>query len=271
MITLRVFRNLDRRCCMPPCIMGWQLVWVYVSICYSDSLLFAAVCNMSSVSPGSYFGVYFVLEERLADNIWCFSSLHREWYQYYPNWMATGSRLHAFRSVRVVASLILCRSCTSSYFPDIIQNWFCGHYHLVIQQHSSSVFKFYRIYLWLSDLSLITTRTPNIILLLSPSRIRWSITTCHISRFRCRFTRRVWRQYCKLAYVSTLAVWHLKAHDVRRPSIESLKKAMQTYARQGGTSTIFICDDGLRVQCFSFELVHIYLTRSFKNFKGYAD
>lgn len=33
----------------------------------------------------------------------------------------------------------------------------------------------------------------------------------------------------------------------RAPSIESLKKAMQTYARQGGTSTIFINDDGLRV------------------------
>jgi hypothetical protein len=31
------------------------------------------------------------------------------------------------------------------------------------------------------------------------------------------------------------------------PSIASLKKAMQTYARQGGTSNIFINDDGLRV------------------------
>ena len=34
---------------------------------------------------------------------------------------------------------------------------------------------------------------------------------------------------------------------VLRPSIESLKKAMQTYARQGGTSSIFINDDGLRL------------------------
>ncbi|KAJ7254691.1 glycosyl transferase family group 2-domain-containing protein [Mycena haematopus] len=34
---------------------------------------------------------------------------------------------------------------------------------------------------------------------------------------------------------------------VLAPSIESLKKAMQTYARQGGTSTIFINDDGLRL------------------------
>lgn len=33
----------------------------------------------------------------------------------------------------------------------------------------------------------------------------------------------------------------------RAPSIRSLKKAMQTYARQGGTSTIFINDDGLRL------------------------
>ena len=33
----------------------------------------------------------------------------------------------------------------------------------------------------------------------------------------------------------------------RAPSIRSLKKAVQTYARQGGTSTIFINDDGLRM------------------------
>ncbi|KAF5341570.1 hypothetical protein D9758_014054 [Tetrapyrgos nigripes] len=31
------------------------------------------------------------------------------------------------------------------------------------------------------------------------------------------------------------------------PSILSIKKAMQTYARQGGTSAIFMCDDGLRL------------------------
>ncbi|KAI6130943.1 glycosyl transferase family group 2-domain-containing protein [Pisolithus croceorrhizus] len=34
---------------------------------------------------------------------------------------------------------------------------------------------------------------------------------------------------------------------VLRPSFESLKKAMQTYARQGGTSSIFVNDDGLRL------------------------
>ncbi|KAF8589551.1 hypothetical protein K439DRAFT_1332659 [Ramaria rubella] len=32
------------------------------------------------------------------------------------------------------------------------------------------------------------------------------------------------------------------------PSVESLKKAMQTYARQGGTSTIFINDDGMQAR-----------------------
>ena len=31
-------------------------------------------------------------------------------------------------------------------------------------------------------------------------------------------------------------------------SVASLKKAMQTYARQGGTSSIFVNDDGLRVK-----------------------
>ncbi|KAF7297159.1 Glyco-trans-2-like domain-containing protein [Mycena indigotica] len=34
---------------------------------------------------------------------------------------------------------------------------------------------------------------------------------------------------------------------VLAPSIESIKKAMQTYARQGGTSSIFVNDDGLRL------------------------
>jgi cellulose synthase/poly-beta-1,6-N-acetylglucosamine synthase-like glycosyltransferase len=33
---------------------------------------------------------------------------------------------------------------------------------------------------------------------------------------------------------------------VLAPSVESLKKAMKTYARQGGTSTIFVNDDGLQ-------------------------
>ncbi|KAK2464534.1 hypothetical protein APHAL10511_003441 [Amanita phalloides] len=31
------------------------------------------------------------------------------------------------------------------------------------------------------------------------------------------------------------------------PSVFSVKKAMQTYARQGGTSAIFVCDDGMQV------------------------
>ena len=36
-------------------------------------------------------------------------------------------------------------------------------------------------------------------------------------------------------------------------SVASLKKAMQTYARQGGTSNIFINDDGLRVRYSLYE------------------
>ncbi|KAF7778417.1 CAZyme family GT2 [Agaricus bisporus var. burnettii] len=32
-----------------------------------------------------------------------------------------------------------------------------------------------------------------------------------------------------------------------QPSVLSIKKAMQTYARQGGTSAIFVCDDGMQV------------------------
>ena len=36
-------------------------------------------------------------------------------------------------------------------------------------------------------------------------------------------------------------------HYSSAPSVNSLKKAMQTYARQGGTSSIFIHEDGLQV------------------------
>ena len=36
-----------------------------------------------------------------------------------------------------------------------------------------------------------------------------------------------------------------RAHSA--PSVYSIKKAMQTYARQGGTSTIFVNDDGLQL------------------------
>ena len=41
--------------------------------------------------------------------------------------------------------------------------------------------------------------------------------------------------------------WSYSIYFHRAPSIRSLKKAMQTYARQGGTSAIFINDDGLRL------------------------
>ncbi|KAF5344836.1 hypothetical protein D9757_014091 [Collybiopsis confluens] len=36
--------------------------------------------------------------------------------------------------------------------------------------------------------------------------------------------------------------------SVLAPSIASIKKAMQTYSRQGGTSSIIVCDDGLRAK-----------------------
>ncbi|KAM5542549.1 hypothetical protein V8D89_004008 [Ganoderma adspersum] len=44
-----------------------------------------------------------------------------------------------------------------------------------------------------------------------------------------------------------MPVYKESLETVLAPSIESLKRAMQTYARQGGTSTIFINDDGLRL------------------------
>ncbi|KAI0827193.1 glycosyl transferase family group 2-domain-containing protein [Trametes gibbosa] len=44
-----------------------------------------------------------------------------------------------------------------------------------------------------------------------------------------------------------MPVYKESLEAVLAPSIESIKKAMQTYARQGGTSTIFINDDGLRL------------------------
>jgi cellulose synthase/poly-beta-1,6-N-acetylglucosamine synthase-like glycosyltransferase len=44
-----------------------------------------------------------------------------------------------------------------------------------------------------------------------------------------------------------MPVYKESLQAVLAPSILSLKNAMQTYARQGGTSSIFVCDDGLRV------------------------
>ncbi|KAF8816381.1 hypothetical protein BYT27DRAFT_7183930 [Phlegmacium glaucopus] len=44
-----------------------------------------------------------------------------------------------------------------------------------------------------------------------------------------------------------MPVYKESLETVLAPSIRSLKKAMQTYARQGGTSSIFINDDGLRL------------------------
>ncbi|KAL4063684.1 glycosyl transferase family group 2-domain-containing protein [Scleroderma yunnanense] len=44
-----------------------------------------------------------------------------------------------------------------------------------------------------------------------------------------------------------MPVYKESLDHVLRPSFESLKKAVQTYARQGGTSSIFVNDDGLRL------------------------
>ncbi|ESK90098.1 glycosyltransferase family 2 protein [Moniliophthora roreri MCA 2997] len=44
-----------------------------------------------------------------------------------------------------------------------------------------------------------------------------------------------------------MPVYKESLENVLMPSIQSLKRAMQTYARQGGTSSLFINDDGLRL------------------------
>ncbi|KAK7469098.1 hypothetical protein VKT23_003589 [Stygiomarasmius scandens] len=44
-----------------------------------------------------------------------------------------------------------------------------------------------------------------------------------------------------------LPVYKESLEKTIQPSVLSIKKAMRTYALQGGTSSIFICDDGLRV------------------------
>ncbi|THG92530.1 hypothetical protein EW145_g8685, partial [Phellinidium pouzarii] len=43
-----------------------------------------------------------------------------------------------------------------------------------------------------------------------------------------------------------MPVYKESLETVLAPSIESIKRAMQTYARQGGTSTVFVNDDGLQ-------------------------
>lgn len=49
---------------------------------------------------------------------------------------------------------------------------------------------------------------------------------------------------CELTFAGA---WFADRTFVSSPSVQSLKKAMQTYARQGGTSTIFVHDDGLQL------------------------
>ncbi|EAU83457.1 NCP1 [Coprinopsis cinerea okayama7 len=52
----------------------------------------------------------------------------------------------------------------------------------------------------------------------------------------------------KLPHITVeLPVYKESLEDTIAPSVYSLKKAMQTYARQGGTSAIFVHDDGLQL------------------------
>ncbi|KAF8521626.1 glycosyl transferase family group 2-domain-containing protein [Hysterangium stoloniferum] len=52
----------------------------------------------------------------------------------------------------------------------------------------------------------------------------------------------------KLPHITIqMPVYKESLEQTIQPSVESLKKAMQTYARQGGTSTIFINDDGMQL------------------------
>ncbi|KAJ3771955.1 putative glycosyltransferase family 2 protein [Lentinula raphanica] len=48
-----------------------------------------------------------------------------------------------------------------------------------------------------------------------------------------------------------MPVYRESLETVLAPSIASLKRAMQTYARQGGTSSILVCDDGMRTSGMS--------------------
>ena len=55
--------------------------------------------------------------------------------------------------------------------------------------------------------------------------------------------------FCFLSSYTPSFIWsyvHNILINFSAPSIHSLKKAMQTYARQGGTSAILIHDDGLQ-------------------------
>ncbi|CAG8618998.1 2120_t:CDS:2, partial [Acaulospora colombiana] len=52
----------------------------------------------------------------------------------------------------------------------------------------------------------------------------------------------------KLPHITIqMPVYKESLKETIAPSCESIKKAMQTYARQGGTSSIMICDDGMQL------------------------
>jgi hypothetical protein len=52
----------------------------------------------------------------------------------------------------------------------------------------------------------------------------------------------------RFSRASPLIIIAHSCHDLySAPSVYSIKRAMQTYARQGGTSAIFVHDDGLQL------------------------
>jgi hypothetical protein len=63
------------------------------------------------------------------------------------------------------------------------------------------------------------------------------------------YTGRVFHRRCKskFSYVWSVIPRWLTMFIYSAPSVMSIKKAMQTYARQGGSSSIFVHDDGLQL------------------------
>lgn len=88
-------------------------------------------------------------------------------------------------------------------------------------------------------------RTRDIIPRSRPNQTRKWMLHSLISQSKCQFTRKGWTRSCMSRFLHPIA--NCLTTKIRAPSIESLKRAMQTYARQGGTSSIFVNDDGLRL------------------------
>lgn len=68
----------------------------------------------------------------------------------------------------------------------------------------------------------------------------WTISSLSIASLSLMLRSQAFFQYILLLLI-------IKPPDDSAPSVFSLKKAMQTYARQGGTSAIFVHDDGLQL------------------------